>query len=81
MQGRFNLNNLVTPEGAENREALREFQNLLTVLELEPKWADILADWLDPDTQPNFPDGAEDNVYISQTPPYRAANGPITSVK
>ncbi len=29
MQGRFNLNNLVTPEGAVNREGLREFQNLL----------------------------------------------------
>ena len=39
----------------------------------------VLADWLDPDTQPT-PDGAEDNVYTSQTPPYRAANGPITSV-
>lgn len=79
MQGRFNLNNLVTPEGAVNREGLREFQNLLTALELEPKWAGILADWLDTDTQPNFPDGAEDNIYLSQAPPYRAANGPITS--
>ena len=80
MQGRFNLNNLVTSEGVVNREGLREFQNLLSELELEPKWAGILADWLDVDTQPNFPDGAEDNVYISQTPPYRAANAPITSV-
>jgi general secretion pathway protein K len=80
MQGRFNLNNLVTSEGAADREGLREFQNLLSALELEPKWAGILADWLDADTQPNFPDGAEDNVYTSQTPPYRAANGPITSV-
>ncbi len=80
MQGRFNLNNLVTSEGAVNPEGLREFQNLLSALELEPKWAGMLADWLDVDTQPNFPDGAEDNVYISQAPPYRAANGPITSV-
>jgi general secretion pathway protein K len=80
MQGRFNLNNLITSEGVVNREGVREFQNLLTVLELEPKWAGILADWLDVDTQPNFPDGAEDNVYTSQTPPYRAANAPITSV-
>ncbi len=80
MQGRFNLNNIVTAEGAVYPEGLREFQNLLTALELESKWAGILADWLDVDTQPAFPDGAEDNVYTSQSPPYRAANGPITSV-
>lgn len=80
MQGRFNLNELVTAEGAVNPEGLREFQNLLSALELESKWAGILADWLDTDTQPSFPDGAEDDLYTSQTPPYRAANGPITSV-
>jgi general secretion pathway protein K len=80
MQGRFNLNNLITSEGAINPEGVREFQNLLNALDLEPKWAGILADWLDTDTQPNFPDGAEDNIYTSQAPPYRAANGPITSV-
>lgn len=80
MQGRFNLNELVTAEGAVNTEGLREFQNLLGALELESKWAAILADWLDVDTQPTFPDGAEDDLYTAQIPPYRAANGPITSV-
>jgi general secretion pathway protein K len=80
MQGRFNLNNLITSEGAINPEGVREFQNLLSALDLEPKWAGILADWLDTDTQPSFPDGAEDKIYTAQTPPYRAANGPITSV-
>jgi general secretion pathway protein K len=80
MQGRFNLNELVTSEGAVDREGVREFQNLLASLDLESKWAGILADWLDTDTQPNFPDGAEDDLYTSQTPPYRAANGAITSI-
>ena len=79
MQGRFNLNNLITPQGAIDPVAVQQFRNLLTELQLEPKWADILADWLDTDTQPQFPEGAEDNVYTGQTPPYRAANGPITS--
>ncbi len=80
MQGRFNVNELVTAQGTVNPEGLREFQNLLSALELETKWAAIFADWLDVDTQPTFPDGAEDDVYTSQTPPYRAANGPVTSV-
>lgn len=79
-QGRFNVNELVTAQGAVNKEGLREFQNLLGLLEMEPKWASIFADWLDVDTQPTFPDGAEDDVYTSQTPAYRAANGPVTSV-
>ena len=29
---------------------------------------------------PNFPDGAEDSVYLAQTPPYRTANLPVTSI-
>jgi general secretion pathway protein K len=37
-----------------------------------------MADWIDFDTQPGFPDGAEDSVYTSLTPPHRAANMPIT---
>jgi general secretion pathway protein K len=80
LQGRFNVNNLVDANGVRNPEAMRQFKNLLSELQLEPKWAGILADWLDADTQPDFPDGGEDNVYTSQTPPYRTANGPITSV-
>ena len=28
---------------------------------------------------PGFPDGAEDSVYLAQSPPYRAANGPVTT--
>lgn len=80
LQGRFNLNNLVDASGAPNLEAIREFKNLLTVLELETKWADLMVDWLDEDTQPVFPDGAEDSVYLSQAPPYRTPNTAITSV-
>jgi general secretion pathway protein K len=55
------------------------FENLLTILGLEPKWAPMMADWIDSDTVPNNPDGAEDSVYLSQMPPYRAANMFITS--
>ena len=53
--------------------------NLLTALGLETKWAPMMADWIDADTVPNNPDGAEDSVYLSQMPPYRAANMFITS--
>jgi general secretion pathway protein K len=78
-QGRFNLNNLVNGDGTTNPDAVAVFANLLTTLGLEPSWAPMMADWIDSDTVPNNPDGAEDSVYLSQTPPYRAANMFITS--
>ena len=78
-QARFNLNNLVNGDGTTNAAAVTLFENLLTILGLETKWAPMLADWIDADTVPNNPDGAEDSVYLSQMPPYRAANMFITS--
>lgn len=79
LSGRFNLNSVVDDQLEADPEGVREFRNLLVLLELEPKWADVLVDWIDGDTTPNA-QGAEDDVYLSQAPPYRAANMPITSV-
>jgi len=81
MQGRFNLNNLVTVENGEYKDdkaAIERFRRLLETLDLEQKWASIIADWIDTDNNPGFPDGAEDSTYTSQAPAYRAPNMPIT---
>jgi general secretion pathway protein K len=81
MQGRFNLNSLVIAANGQVKgdpKAIARFERLLDILELEPKWAKIIVDWIDSDIEAEFPDGAEDNVYTSQTPPYRTANMPIT---
>ncbi|HEY7752431.1 MAG TPA: type II secretion system minor pseudopilin GspK [Steroidobacteraceae bacterium] len=79
MQGRFNVNNLLTGSGEVNEVSLARFERLLEQVGADRRWARILADWLDADTIPGFPEGAEDGVYLSQSPPYRAANGPVTS--
>ncbi len=80
MQGRFNLNNLADPAtGSVNQEAVDQFSRLLQLVGLETKWAGLAADWVDADLNPGFPDGAEDSVYMTQTPPYLPPNGPITS--
>jgi general secretion pathway protein K len=79
MQGRFNLNNLVDPSGVKDPKAIQAFQDLLQILGLEPKWAELIADWIDQDTLVDSPDGAEDSTYLSQLPPYRTANRQITS--
>jgi general secretion pathway protein K len=79
-QGKFNLNNLKSPDGTVNDAALEQLERILAMLEIEPTWAAAIADWVDADAEPGFPDGAEDSVYTSLTPPHRAANMTITRV-
>ncbi len=79
LQGRFNLNSLVKADGTKDPIAFDQFTRLLQALDLEPKWASLLLDWIDPDQVVDGLDGAEDGVYLGQSPPYRAANHLITS--
>ncbi|MBS0417100.1 MAG: type II secretion system minor pseudopilin GspK [Proteobacteria bacterium] len=82
MQGRFNLNWLVGYQGATAQKpdpsALAAFKKLLQLSDVDQKWADMVVDWIDRDTQPQT-EGAEDSAYMSQNPPYLAANQYITS--
>ena len=79
LQGRFNLNNLVSPDGEEDEIARRQFERLLESLELDPNLAGVAVDWLDSDGDTGFPFGAEDDAYSRSTPPYRTPNTIITS--
>ena len=78
MQGRFNLNNLVFADGTPNEPAIRQLERILTMVEVEPTWAVAIADWVDADVDPGFPDGAEDSAYTGMDPPHLAANMPVT---
>lgn len=80
LQGRFNLNNLVDSDGRTDRAAVEQLERLLQALDLDRRWAGIMADWIDSDIEPNFPDGAEDSTYLGQQPPYRPPNTLITSI-
>lgn len=79
MQGRFNLNNLVNGDREMNQTAVDQFARLLILVGAEPRWAPIMADWIDDGTVPLIPEGAEDGTYLSQNPPYRAANVLVTT--
>jgi general secretion pathway protein K len=85
MRGRFNLNSLAhvvvdaNQKTAQDPQPLEQFQRLLALVGVEPKWAAIARDWIDADDIPGSPDGAEDQVYTSQTPPYRTGNWPMMS--
>lgn len=78
-QGLFNLNNLVLDDGKPSEPEIKRFEHLLKVLEMDVRLARAVVDWIDPDIEPQFPDGAEDDVYMQLNPPYRAANGWIAS--
>jgi len=78
MQGRYNLNNLVD-KGVVSANDLQNFQRLLQALDIDPVLAQAVADWIDTDVQPEFPDGAEDDRYLGLELPYRTPNSPMVS--
>jgi general secretion pathway protein K len=78
-QARFNINTLLNADGTHNENALKVFRRLLELCELEPRWASLLVDWLDPNVLPES-DGGEDSLYTSQMPPHRAGNLLVTSI-
>jgi general secretion pathway protein K len=63
----------------QDPKPLEQFQRLLAAVQVEPKWAAIARDWIDANDNPGSPDGAEDQVYTSQTPPYLTGNWPMMS--
>lgn len=80
LQGRFNVNNLVGPDGKPSQPDLEYFKRLLGLLGIEAGLATALLDWIDADINATFPDGAEDDIYLLENPPYRAANRPLVSI-
>jgi general secretion pathway protein K len=82
LQGRFNLNWLLAISGPDAGKAdpvmVGAFRYLLQLATVDPKWADMVVDWIDKDDQAQT-QGAEDGTYLGQNPPYRAANQYITS--
>jgi len=80
MQGRFNLNNLVTRQGTPDMIAVDQFRRLLGVLGLDETIALKALDWMDADNLPQPAGGAEDEAYTRLFPPYQAPNRPMEDV-
>jgi general secretion pathway protein K len=82
-QGLFNLNNLAVQNPNAQAAYQQQFERLLAALpagSVPPGLVAAIRDWTDPDQTPGFPSGAEDTVYLSLDPPYRAANQRFTVV-
>jgi general secretion pathway protein K len=79
LQGRLDLNGLIA-DGQVSEAAVARLDRLLAGLDVKPGVRQAILDWVDPDAEPRFPDGAEDEVYLRASPPRRAANQPFVSV-
>lgn len=80
LTGRFNLNSLVEWKNAPinafeaDPNQLAVFRDLLSRLDIDQRFADLLADWIDTNTVPQSNGGGEDTLYLTQVPPYRPPN-------
>ena len=80
LQGRFNVNNLIDQNGSVDPDVLEQFQRLLVILDIDPRFAGLAADWIDVDQEAGFPDGAEDSIYTGLTPSYRTFNRTLVNI-
>ncbi|MDO6459326.1 type II secretion system minor pseudopilin GspK [Granulosicoccaceae sp. 1_MG-2023] len=80
MQGRFNLNNLLTGNGSIDSQYYSQLQRLLSALAIDSAKADAIADWLDEDSETTGSDGAEEDYYSGLDVPYRPANREMVSI-
>ena len=80
LQGRFNINNLIDAQGLVDEMVLEQFQRLLAALDLDPRFAQLAADWIDANDTEEIPSGGEDPIYLGKQPPYLAANQTITNI-
>jgi general secretion pathway protein K len=68
LSSRFNLNSLVTWSGPPinlflvNQRQVEVFRELLMNLNIDPKYADLMVDWLDSDITPQSTGGGEDTL-------------------
>ena len=85
LQGRFNLLSLISTEGLEVEARKQQLIRLLSNIEgvssgVAEELTAAIVDWMDANTEPGFPSGAEDSIYLSRDQPYRAPNQPMASV-
>lgn len=79
LQGRFNLNSLLTADGKLDGVALARLERLLATLELSPELAAAIVDWIDADREPQGMYGAEDDSYTRLDPSYLPPNARMLS--
>ena len=76
LDGRFNINSLLTQAGEHDSVSQAQFERLLQNLGLQENLVDAITDWIDADSVA-LANGAENDTYASLSNPYRALNRPL----
>lgn len=79
LDGRFNINSMLTVEGQPDEQAELQFRRLLGALGLQENLSDAVLDWIDADSVPRA-SGAENDTYASLPEPYRSLNRPLLHI-
>ncbi len=80
VQGKLNVNDLVTLAGGVNPIMKERFQKLFKRLAIETIKVDAIIDWLDENQDPEGFEGLEDGEYLSLDPPYRNAGQSLRDI-
>ncbi|MFC1524063.1 type II secretion system minor pseudopilin GspK [Thermodesulfobacteriota bacterium] len=79
MQGRFNVNTLISKDQKRRTFSQEHFTRLLEQCELDGDLVYAVIDWIDPDSNVTAFGGGEDESYMNHDPPYKTANQPMKS--
>lgn len=77
VQGKLNVNDLVSLSGAQNELMVARFKRLLNRLALDTFKVELLIDWIDDNQEPSGFDGSEDGDYLGLNPPFRTGGQPL----
>lgn len=80
VQGKLNLNDLVTLSGSVNVVMKERFDRLIKRLAIETIKAEVVIDWIDEDQNPQGFEGVEDGEYLSMENPYRNSGQSIRDI-
>lgn len=70
----FNPNSIISGDGSVEKKHYQQLQRILSILSVNPDKANLILDWIDPDSNPTYPGGQE----RAQTP---IKNAPLDSLE
>jgi general secretion pathway protein K len=79
-RGKLNLNDLANADPNAKKGKILRVKRLFNLLQINPDVVDAIVDWVDADDVPEAA-GAESVYYQSLRPAYRAANGPLQTLR
>lgn len=80
VQGKLNINDLVTLTGSVNVIMKERFQRLFKRLAIQSIKVEAIIDWLDENQDPEGFEGIEDGEFLSLDPPYRNAGQSLRDI-